>query len=141
MELEAIKIVKEIITHKEDFDYAYGAKIERPYAINHEQIQAIETVLQALERYKRLAVANLKDSKEFQDNMCKHRCILKSQLQELEENSIPKKKIEDKIKEIKEEHKKQLTIETIPSHTFGLPQEENGIFGDVLKILQELLEE
>ncbi len=59
----------------------------------------------------------------------------------IKENLIPKKKIKDKIKELKEEHKKQLTIETMPSHTFSLRQEEDGIFGDVLKVLQELLEE
>lgn len=62
--------------------------------------QAIEVVLQALERYKRLAEANLKDSEEFKNNMCEHRCILKSELQELQESSIPKKKIEDRIKEL-----------------------------------------
>ena len=55
--------------------------------------QALETVLQELERYKQLAEAKLRDSKEFQDNMCEHRCILKSELQEIKENSIPKEKI------------------------------------------------
>ena len=45
----------------------------------------IETLLTAYEKEKRLAETNLKDSKEFQDNMCNHRCILNSKVEELEE--------------------------------------------------------
>ena len=39
--------------------------------------EAIETLLTAYEKEKRLAEANLKDSEEFQDNMCNHRCSKK----------------------------------------------------------------
>ena len=41
-------------------------------------------------RYKRLAEMNLNDSEEFKNEMCKHRCILKSYL---EENYISKEAI------------------------------------------------
>ncbi len=35
------------------------------------------------EKYKRLAKINLKNAKEFKDNMCEHRCLLKSGNEEL----------------------------------------------------------
>ena len=70
MELkEAIKIVKEIITHKDDVDIAYGTKITRPYTIDHEQIQAIETVLQALENS--ISKKNIEDEIEDWKNVNK----------------------------------------------------------------------
>ena len=58
----------------------------------------LETVLQALKKYRRLAEANLRDSEEVKNNMCEHKGILKSELPEFQENSMLKKKIEDKIK-------------------------------------------
>lgn len=51
---------------------------------NSKRRVAIETVLKALERYKRLAEMNLKNSEEFK-------------------NSIPKKKIENEIEKTKED--------------------------------------
>ena len=47
-------------------------------------ISDLETLLTAYEKEKRLAKTNLKDSEEFQDNMCNHRCILNSKVEELE---------------------------------------------------------
>ena len=50
MELEEAKVkVNEITSHKNDFDYAFGTKIQRPFAVSHEGLEAIETVLQALD--------------------------------------------------------------------------------------------
>lgn len=43
----------------------------------------IETVLNQLEQYKRLAEMNLKDAEEFKNNMCEHRCILYNEKEEL----------------------------------------------------------
>lgn len=59
--------------------------------------KAIETVLQALERYQRLAEANLKDAEEFENNMCNHRCLLKLEL----DNSISKDKVKEKLNKVK----------------------------------------
>lgn len=42
-------------------------------------------VLKENEKYKRLSEMNLKDAEEFKDNMCEHRCLLKSENKELEE--------------------------------------------------------
>lgn len=92
---EAIERVNQI----KNYEYR---KVEKGYRGHKIYAEAIETALQELERYKRLAEANLKDSEEFQNNLCEHRCILKSELQELQENSIPKKKIEKLIKDYKE---------------------------------------
>ena len=77
--------------------------ISRPLAcgdLTIVEINDLEIALQELEKYKRLAEINLKDSEEFKNNICEHRCVLKSELQELEENSIPKKRVEDEIKEL-----------------------------------------
>ena len=38
------------------------------------------------EKYKRLAKINLENAEEFKDNMCEHRCLLKSENEELKED-------------------------------------------------------
>lgn len=57
----------------------------------------LEKQQKEMEMYKRIAEMNLKDGEEFKNEMCNHRCILKS---DLEENYIPKEAIREKIKEI-----------------------------------------
>lgn len=76
------------------------------------------------EKYKRLSEMNLKNAEEFKNNMCEHRCLLKSENEELKkfitegitvvphspyknyrldflrENFVSKKKIKDKIEEL-----------------------------------------
>lgn len=82
--------------------------------------EAIETLLTAYEKEKRLAEANLKDSEEFQDNMCNHRCILNSKVEELEAEL---KKEEEKNKEYKDmiiRHKKQLKQAGIYGYDYDL---------------------
>ena len=63
-----------------------------------------ETLLTAYEKEKRLAEANLKDSEEFKDNMCNHRCIKNAEVLELKEyykeNYTPNYKIKAKIEEL-----------------------------------------
>ena len=122
MELEEAKKYIIMILRQKDVPDAVKSQ-ECIYAV-----EAIETVLNYLERYKRLAVANLKNSEEFQDNICKHRCILKSQLQELEENSIPKKKIENEIEMLKAQ---------CGGNVFHIQQTLNA----EIKLLEKLLEE
>ncbi len=97
------------------------------------ELEAISTVLQALEKYKRLAEANLNDSEEFQNNMCEYRCLLKSEL----ENSIPKEVIE-KVFETKIYNEKYLAYTDWSEH-----QKEIDIqVANILEIIkQELLEE
>lgn len=56
-----------------------------------------EDLIRKLYRYKRLAEANLKDSEEFKDNMCKHRCILNNEVKELEEELDKKDKVIDEM--------------------------------------------
>lgn len=100
MELEEAK--KNLLEIKEDFDWDLQHKSSRTdeeIELANKYSNSIETVLKALETYKRLAEANLKDSEEFKKNMCEHRCLLKSEL----ENSIPKEVIEKKIDEISNE--------------------------------------
>ena len=151
MELEeAIKIIKNVIYDEKgkpvyyiDISFSHG----KGDIGAEELIKAIEIVLRKLESYKRLAEANLKDSEEFKNNMCEHRCILKSELQELQENSIPKKKIEDKKNKIHDEYINILSeygnVDT--DITFDIPNKNVRKHLDelILKImlLQELLED
>lgn len=44
-----IEIVKEIITHKDDYDVFFGYRIAKPYPISAEEIQSISNVLSELE--------------------------------------------------------------------------------------------
>lgn len=51
-------------------------------------ISDLKKALSELEKYKRLAEANLKDSEEFEKNMCEHRCPMKSHYEEELETQI-----------------------------------------------------
>lgn len=51
---EDLKILKEIIEHKNDYDFAFGTKIWRPYSLGREDIQAIENILNRLEQDERV---------------------------------------------------------------------------------------
>ena len=76
-----IEIVEEIISHKNDFDYAFGAKFERPLTIGHEKIQSISNILNLVkgktihlsdEEYKQVienAQAELKSELSIKDKM------------------------------------------------------------------------
>ena len=50
-----IERVKEIITHKDDYDVCFGYRIAKPYSVSAEEIQAISNVLSELETYKKIA--------------------------------------------------------------------------------------
>ena len=56
-----------------------------------------------LEMYKRISEMNLKDGEEFKNEMCNHRCVLKS---DLEENYISKEVIREKIKKLQNDNNK-----------------------------------
>lgn len=60
--------------------------------IGSNAIQAVENILNEYKMYKRLAEANLKDAEEFENNMCEHRCLLKSEIEDIIDECIPKKK-------------------------------------------------
>ena len=57
-------------------------------------LNLLENQQKELERYKRIAEMNLKDSEEFKENMCEHRCILHNQIMELTEELEQEKEIE-----------------------------------------------
>lgn len=65
-------------------------------------LNLVEKQQKEIERYKRIAEMNLKDGEEFKNEMCEHRCILKS---EMKENYISKEAIRNKIEELQEELK------------------------------------
>ena len=93
MNIETIKTLKE--RAKEMLKDNYNRKIgdEEIYTI----ICELENFYTAYKKEKRLAETNLKDSKEFQDNMCNHRCILNSEVEELEEELEKEKEKNKKI--------------------------------------------
>lgn len=47
----------------------------------------IEKTQKENEKYKRLAKINLKNAEEFKNNMCEHRCLLKSENEELQKEN------------------------------------------------------
>lgn len=49
-------------------------------------VNLIKSLQKENEKYKRLAKINLKNAEEFKDNMCNHRCLLKSENEELKED-------------------------------------------------------
>ena len=97
---EDIKILKEVIEHKNDYDYAFGTKIVRPYSIDREEIQAIENILGRLEQLE----------KEKEEAKCKSKGLkawqlyaIVSHLEEELKNCIPKSVIREKIEELKDD--------------------------------------
>ena len=84
---EDIEIVENIL-HK-----GYTMSILHPSTnIRESEIKAIEhilsdykRVLKENEKYKGLAEMNLKSAEEFKNNMCEHRCLLKSENKEQKE--------------------------------------------------------
>lgn len=50
-----IEILEELITHKDDYDVAYGYRFEKPCQIGSEKINAIENVLADRETWKKTA--------------------------------------------------------------------------------------
>ena len=64
-------------------DLGYDEKcVDVINAIEH-ILSAYKRVLKENEKYKRLSEMNLKNAEEFKDNMCEHRCLLKSENEEL----------------------------------------------------------
>ena len=123
-------------------------------------LNLIEKLQKENKKYKRLAKINLKDAEEFKDNMCEHRCLLKSENEELQrENEELKQEMEkrkwvhikengeveplfyiskDKIREKIEEEKLPLTIVGGRKNKKTL---EYGIKLGRRQALQELIEE
>lgn len=67
------------------------------YAMQH-ILSDYKRVLKENEKYKRLSEMNLKNAEEFKNNMCEHRCLLKSENEELQrENEELKKFITEGI--------------------------------------------
>lgn len=61
-------------------------------------LNLIEKLQKENEKYKRLSEMNLKNAEEFKNNMCEHRCLLKSENEELQrENEELKKFITEGI--------------------------------------------
>lgn len=103
------------------------------------------------EKYKRIAEINLKDAEEFKNNMCEHRCLLKSENEilqkenkELKESNeilndaywnecITKQTIKDKIEKINDEsHAEELE---------DIMNRKNYTITELVQyVLQELLE-
>ena len=94
---------------EEDFDKTKvdDSYIQAVIKAGKENKKLIDKLQKELDKYKRLAEANLKDSQEFQDNMCNHRCIKNNEVLELKEELEHKQETIDKImKELEEFYKK-----------------------------------
>ena len=59
------------------------AKRENELCYDDIVLNLVSRLLKENEKYKRLAEMNLRNAEEFKNNMCKHRCLLKSENEEL----------------------------------------------------------
>ncbi len=101
------------------------------------------------EKYKRIAEMNLKNAEEFKDNMCEHRCLLKSENEELKEkirehtllispyyvkqNFIPIQKVKDKIEKLNDVYKAEKLEDIMNRKNYTITEL-------VQYVLQELLD-
>ncbi len=108
------------------------------------------------EKYKRIAEMNLKNAEEFKDNMCEHRCLLKSENEELKEkirehtllispyyvkqNFIPIQKVKDKIKELEQQDREWTEELSEPDSNFKNIDRNLKRIKNQVAVLQELLE-
>ena len=91
-----IEIVKEIITHKDDYDVFFGYRFAKPYSVGAEEIQAISNVLLELETYKKIV-----DEKNKELNEENLRCSkLAVENNDLKEKLETYKKIAEKLAEV-----------------------------------------
>lgn len=67
-----IEILEELITHKDDYDVAYGYRFEKPCQIGSEKINAVENVLADRETWKKMAekLAERVKKESFLDSNC-----------------------------------------------------------------------
>lgn len=127
-EKKAIENLNEILTHKNDVDIFYGYNIERPYPIGRKKIAQLEIIKNLLEKqqneierlenkdkeYMKIENSNLEwqekynelkkkieNSKQFQVYISGMRSG-KELLNKYINDSIPKNKIREKIKEIED---------------------------------------
>lgn len=98
-----IKLVDRILKDDKNWQKIYDEQEENIREKNNKICELefiIENQQKELEHYKRLAEMNLKDSEEFKENMCEHRCILNNQIMELTEEL-------NNLKEIEKTHQKE----------------------------------
>ena len=74
---------KAVICNYEERDYPNMICFKKDMII---ALNLIEKLQKENEKYKRLAKINLENAEEFKDNMCEHRCLLKSENEELKED-------------------------------------------------------
>lgn len=147
--------IEELLKRKDDYDFAYGTQIYKPYTMSEKDWELIENLLT---RYKQLEEENKKKDKRLNrqfkllqkkdkeieelkaDNshQWEERCRLTFEL----ENSIPKSKVKEKIEEYKkvieiteEKLKHEENVDVRRRHTTTIEQATAGIL-----VLQELLE-
>lgn len=149
-EKEAVEDIKRELSDEDRKEYmsSWFAK-DLDIAVN-----LIEKLQKENEKYKRLSEMNLKNAEEFKNNMCEHRCLLKSENEELKkfitegitvvphspyknyrldflrENFVSKKKIKDKIEDLK-----------MSGGSDGKDSIENTARELAIEALQDILEE
>lgn len=101
---EDIKILKEKLKQWEPYkNIEFPTEIEKEISIEN---KALENILADREEWKRLAGQNLKNSEEFKNNMCEHRCIKNNEILELQAKANKYdalvEKMKEKLKELKE---------------------------------------
>lgn len=76
--LELLKETQRKLKFVNDYNYWVQLAVDRGIELENLQNEN--------EKYKILAKINLENAEEFKDNMCEHRCLLKSENEELKED-------------------------------------------------------
>lgn len=111
----------------------------------------IEKTQKENEKYKRLAKINLKNAEEFKNNMCEHRCLLKSENEELQKENEELKadnyELNNRITDLLE----NILVQKVKDKIEDLEKDESSKYYYMfleerdlkytIQILQELLEE
>jgi len=122
----------EIKDIKHDINYAKKCEYDHVTL----DVYKVQTLLTAYEKEKRLAETNLKDSEEFQDNMCNHRCILNSKVEELEEELEKEKEKNKEYKNLLIDMVNQFAYEDYNPKTRG--SSEQKLYTGGLSVLEDV---
>ncbi len=131
---EDIKFIKAMIE-----EYKTFKDLDNPEFENTDKIyKALENILADREKYKRLAEQNLKDSEEFKNNMCEHRCVKNTEIIELQAKANKYDSLVENIK--KDLIKLQEEYEILLEHQSGQESNRTKYLRGKIHMCQELLD-
>ena len=128
--------IEELLKRKDDYDFAYGTQIYKPYTMSEKDWELIENLLT---RYKQLEKEN-KELKRKSDRDEILQDISDDFIKAYKRNTIPKSKVKEKIEEINSRMEKyrEYTEQGIETDVEWV---DNVADRETVQVLQELLRE